>query len=245
VSIVGWNDEGRPRRALAVLGLFGIGFFLFCLFGGFRLIASAWVSGREPELVWWPLFGLASMASLGSAMLGGCLLVLLFQRFKASASLVIGVLAAVIAVCLVCVGWDSLHRVEVRPGQIVVHDPKGAGGAYGPTDFAALEVGCLRGGRNKAEPIMRLVFDDGAEVDLADMSAIGWNGPPRMRWLEAAESIGDAARRIGGWRFARGVDGQPLFDPGCLSDFAARFPAEDQVRVVRLFATWTGPTEIS
>jgi hypothetical protein len=245
VSVVRWNDEGRPRRAFAALGAFGVGFFLFCLFGGFRLIASVWMSGREPDLVWWPLFGLASMASLGGVVIGGCLLVLLFQRFKAPAPVVIGALAAVIAVCLLCVGWDSLHRVEIRPGQIVVHDPFGGGDAYRPADFAALEVGCLRGGQNRAEPIMRLSLRNGVEVDLADMSAIGWNGPPRMRWLGAAEGVGDAARSAGVWRFSRGIDGQPLFDQGCLSDFAARFPAEDQVRVVRLFAIWTGPTEQS
>ncbi|MNS73229.1 hypothetical protein D3C72_1066620 [compost metagenome] len=235
MTLVRWNDEGQPHRVIGLSALLGIGFCLFYFFGGYRLIASIWARG-EADLAWWPLFGTGSLLALAFALLGPCCLLPLLKRFEVSAGLSRGILLSGAIACLLGVGLDSGRRVELRGDEVWLRGHSGAVRAYQPSAFASFQVSCLNGRRGSPEPGLRLETKDGQVFDLADMFAIGWNGPDKGVWLDAVEDVAQAARREGIVQASRHPEqGWLHFDRGCVTRFAERFPIEDRARVAGFF----------
>lgn len=236
MSIVRWQDEGQPGRPISLATLLGIGFCLFCFFGGYRLIASLWVWGQSPA-AWWPLLGAASAVAFFLAMLGPCILLPLMKRLKVPGRVVAGVLWGLGIACVLAVVWDSRSRVEMRGHEIWVRNVVGGAQVYRPAEIVSLQVSCLNGRRSSPEPSLRLEMKDGREIDLTDMFSLGPNGPETAAWLNAVEGVVQAARHAGIAKASRHPEqGWLHFDRGCVTGFSERFSADDRARVAALFA---------
>jgi hypothetical protein len=235
VRLVTWNDGEGDSKTLNLFPVLGVGLGLAYFFGGYRVVASLWVRDHGPDTVWWPLFGAGSMIGVFVAILGSCGLVLLLKRWRTPRPTALVVLSAVLSVAVGAVAVDSRQRVEIVGDQVSIGHHDGTIRTYGPADIATVSVGCLQGRRGSPRTAIVLRARDGGEIDLAELDAVAWNGPPRGDWLTAVEAVTDASRRRGVWRIERQPSGRPNLNLACVNRFAERFPADDRGRVVRLF----------